>query len=621
MTSKTTVHSVTSVRDAGRAFLSLFLPLLILTACGGGSGPGTTIVPGAPASIDYGAPTITWRTDAPIPSVTPTVAGGTPTAFSIDPALPGTVSFDTATGVVSGTPLAPMPMTAFTITASNAEGSASTTLDAEILWAEFKSIAPKANLTTDDLRYFLNRTHFGYIQSKYDEIVASGLGTYLDGALGAINSTSTMALETAAEAYVDDMQFPDITELALWWLHILQRTDNPLQESIALHWHDHFACSSDVLSDSRARYWFFDHINMWRHNGAGNLRDLTIAMARDWSMLEFLDGRDSRRNSPNENFGREFMELFCLGVDKGYTQDDIVAAAFLFSGYRRVLNGDGTLQIIEWQPNEHNMADRTFLGVLVPGVDAQQQDEYPAVVDITFAHKPAGDTIGYSSRWFVRSILRRYCMEEPAQALVDQLATQLESDNWELAPLFKTLFMSEAFYSQIARTGFIKTPAEHALGFIHATGMTVQIERGNIGFGSESGLDNLLATMDNRPTQPPGVDGWPEGTGWLSAQALVDRANMLEFITASRDFQTSEGFNVASLMPAGTPTAQQVVESLALRLGITLTAPEVTALVDYLGKDNTGAADPFDPSNTAQVEERVRGLLYILGLHPQYMLR
>jgi hypothetical protein len=96
---------------------------------------------------------------------------------------------------------------------------------------------------------------------------------------------------------------------------------------------------------------------------------------------------------------------------------------------------------------------------------------------------------------------------------------------------------------------------------------------------------------------------------------------MLEFITASRDFQTSEGFDVASLLPAGTPTAQQVVESLALRLGITLTAPEVTALVDYLGKDNNGVADPFDPSNTAQVEERVRGLLYILGLHPQYMLR
>ena len=620
MTSKTTVRSQSSARDAGRAFLSLFLPLLILTACGGGSG-GAAVVPGAPTSIDYGAPSFTWRTDAPIPMGTPVVGGGTPTAFSIDPAPPSPLSFDTATGAVTGTPIAPMPMTTFTITASNAEGSVSTTVDAEVMWAEYKSIAPKANLTPDDLRYFLKRTHFGFIQSKYDEIVASGLGTYLDGALGAINSTSTVALETAAEAYVDDMQFPDTTELALWWLHILQRTPNPLQESIALHWHDHFACSSDVLSDSRARYWFFDHINLWRHNGAGNLRDLTIAMARDWSMLEYLDGRDSRRNSPNENFGREFMELFCLGVDKGYTQDDIVAAAYLFGGYRRVLNGDSTLQIIEWQPNEHNAADRTFLGVLVPGVADQAQDEYPEIVDITFAHKPAGDTIGYSSRWFVRSILRRYCMEEPAQALIDQLAAKLEADNWELTPLFKTLFLSEAFYSQIARSGFIKSPVEHALGFIHATGMTVQIERGNIGFGSESGLDSLLNTMDNRPTQPPVVDGWPEGTGWLSAQALVDRANLLEFITSSRDFQASEGFDVASLLPAGTPTAQQVVESLVSRLGITLTAPELAEMVTYLSKDNAGAVDPFDPSNTAQVEERVRGLLYILGQHPQYMLR
>ena len=149
MISKTTVHSHPSARDAGRAFLSLFLPLLILTACGGGSGPAATVVPGAPTSLDYGAPSFTWRTDAPIPGMTPAVGGGTPTAFSIDPTPPSPVTFDTATGAVTGTPLAPMPMTTFTITASNAEGSASTTVDAEILWAEFKSIRPCLLYTSD----------------------------------------------------------------------------------------------------------------------------------------------------------------------------------------------------------------------------------------------------------------------------------------------------------------------------------------------------------------------------------------------------------------------------------------------------------------------------------------
>lgn len=599
--------------------LSLFVPLLLLAACGGGGG-GASAPAGAPASLAYSQADVMYRTDAPIQANMPSVGGGEPTQYSVSPALPPGLTLDPATGAITGNPTMPVPAGDYTITASNALGSVQQVVRIEIQWAEVKSLAPKANLTDDDIRFFMDRALFGFDATIHADIGANGLGTYIDGALAAMNSGATTTLETEAATHVDDVQFPDHTELALWWLHMLQRTDNPLQESLALHWHDHFACSSDVL-DGNSRYWFFEHVNLWRHNAAGNLRDMAIAMARDWSMLEYLDGRDSRRNQPNENFAREFFELFMLGVDKGYTQEDIVAAAMVFSGYRRTFNGQ--VNEITWTPSEHSDNDQTVLGVLIPGVDDQQQDEYPTVVDITLAHKGPGDTLGYSSRWLMRSLLRRFCVEEPSDDLINQLAQILEDDNYDLTNVLRTLFLSEAFYSAESRAGFIKTPTEHMLGFIRATGMTVQIERGNIGFGGEDGLDRELSTMENRPTQPPVVDGWPEGTSWLSAQGMVDRANTLEFIISSRDFQENEGFDITSLLPAPDATAQQVVEALCLRLGIEPTPEDITTFVTYLNTDDAGdtSADPFDATNRVHLDNRLRGLLYILGLHPQYLLR
>ena len=601
--------------------LSLFVPLLLLAACGGGGGGGASGPAGAPASLAYSQADVMYRTDAPIQANMPAIQGGTPTQYSVAPALAARALPGSGYRSDHGKPDNARSRGGLHRHGEQRPGQCPAGgAHRDPVGPRRKSLAPKASLTDDEVRFFMDRALFGYDATIHADITANGLSSYLDAAIGAINDTATTALETEAAGHIDDLQFPGHTELALWYLHMLQRSSNPLQESLALHWHDHFACSSEVLG-TNSRYWFYDHINLWRHNAAGNLRDMAIAMARDWSMLEYLDGRDSRRNQPNENFAREFFELYMLGVDKGYTQEDIVAAAMVFSGYRRTFNG--TVDEINWVPGEHSDNDQTVLGVLIPGVDDQPQDEYPTVVDITLAHKGAGDTLGYSSRWLMRSLLRRFCIEDPSDDLIEQLAQILEDDSYDLQRAIKTLFMSEAFYSAQSRAGFIKTPTEHMLGFIRATGMNVQIERANIGFGGEFGLDYMLSTMDNRPTQPPVVDGWPEGTSWLSAQGMVDRANTLEFIISSRDFQENEGFDLGALLPSPTASAQEVVEALCLRLGITPTPEDITTFVDYLNTDDDGStsADPFDATNATHLDNRVRGLLYILGLHPQYLLR
>src|SRR5690606_20830137 len=98
------------------------------------------------------------------------------------------------------------------------------------------------------------------------------------------------------------------------------------QEVLAMFWHDHFAASADAL-DGTAGHWLHAHMDMLRNQTTGKFADLLETMSRDWLMLVWLDGVDSTVTAPNENFAREFWELFSLGADNGYTQQDIEEAA------------------------------------------------------------------------------------------------------------------------------------------------------------------------------------------------------------------------------------------------------------------------------------------------------
>ncbi|MDJ0975358.1 MAG: DUF1800 family protein [Planctomycetota bacterium] len=602
----------------------LYLPLLFalaaLPACGGGGGGEPPPAPEPPLSLSYDDGNPVYRTDGSITPNNPTTTGGTPDVYEIQPALPTGLTIDPGTGVIYGAPTTQTPLASYTVTASNVAGSVDAQVNIEIQWVDFKSIAPQQGLTDADIRYFLERTHFGFDQTAYDAINGSALDTYLDTTLAAINDTGTAALETAADGNVDDLAFPEESELAQWWLYCVQESPNPLQEHLALHWHDHFACSTDVLRD-QSHYWYFQHMDLIRHNAAGNVRTIAIDVSRDWSMLEYLDGRDSTKSSPNENYGREYLELFFLGVNNGYDQADIVAAAALFSGYRRTFNQAlGQDQII-WVPGQHNDDDWTFLGVDFTGVTNPPADIYEQIVDVTLAHKPQGDTIGYCSRWIVRSLLRRYCYENPAQELVDQLAEMLEANNWELTPVIKTMLLSEAFYSNLSRQGFSKTPVEHVMGFVRLTGLEMPLERNNT-YGT-AGLDTLLRDMGNRVSQPPVVDGWPEGESWYSAQGMVDRANAINELINQRDYQTDNGIDITGLLPSPTATAQEVVTAIAERFQVQLTPEENTTLVDFLNTSDSGSTteEPWDATNPTHIDSRLRGLLYIIAQHPQHLLR
>ena len=596
------------------ATLLATLLLLVAPACGGSGGGGGGDLVEPPGPIAYSAPTATYTTDDPIQPNVPIIAGGTPDTWTVDPALPPGLALDPGTGVISGIPQALDPVTVYTIECANAVGSAEAQVTLDVIWHPSKNLAQKASFSDADMRHFMERTHFGFTQVNWDFLQTIDMPTYVD----AITSfADTTQLETDGMAlFIPDPNFPGEAALARWWQYLALLNINVFQEQLALHWHDHFATGTSVLSNNN-RYYYIDHINLWRHQGAGNMRQMILDMTRDRAMLEWLDGvrnNGAPGNEPNENFAREFFELFCLGVDVIYTEADIVEAARAFTGYvSRFDAGTGQLYI-EFDPNRHDAGSKTVLGVVIPGQNVT--DDYEAVVDITLAARAPGSNVSATAQWLVRGLLEYFCYRDPPQNVIDELALDLENAGWELKPVLMKLLLSEAFYSERARVGLVKGPMEHLFGFTHATGL----------LDNPVNLDNRLTIMGHRPSQPPTVDGWTTGSQWFSAQAMIERANMLNQLTVTaKPLQDALGLDVMALLPSPAATSTEVVDALCLRLQVDLPASERTTCANYLDSFRTNAGlivrSYFETVPVAEQEERLRGLLWILGQHPLYQVR
>ncbi|MFO0980243.1 MAG: DUF1800 domain-containing protein [Planctomycetota bacterium] len=474
------------------------------------------------------------------------------------------------------------------------------------------SLEPKSSFSDDDATYFLARTQFGARDSELTSIKSLGMAAYVDQMIDNAGA-SDAALEQEALTEIEDQNFPRSEEIVRWWLHILVRTRNPFKESLALFWHDHFATSQEVL-DSSSRAWMLNHVNLWRDTGTGNVRELLYKMATDWTMLVWLNGVDNVRGNPNENFAREFYELFSLGANNGYTEADIVETARAFTGFRTRYDDATQKSYVEWDEERHDLGFKTIFGVQIQGrVGPNGYVEYQDIVDNALASRDVG-------KWICKRLLEYFCYESPPDSVVNELAQLLKDSSWELRPVLRKLLLSKAFYSNTARSGFVKSPVEFAIGFIRATGLEVPMDE----------LDRSLDDAGQRITMPPSVNGWPGGSMWLSEQAMIARANILRNCIYERDYQAGLGIDVAALLP---PVDQRsdvnVVDQLSRLLRVRLSDEERAACVEYLNRDRIykdsesdyTVIDPFDGSDPVQIDKKVRGLLYILGQHPSYHVR
>lgn len=300
----------------------------------------------------------------------------------------------------------------------------------------------------------------------------------------------------------------DAKQLSAWWLHRLLHSPRPLHERLILFWHGHFATGADKVDDSVA---MLNQHQAIRKLAWGKFEPLVLAISRDPAMLNYLDSATNSKTHPNENFARELMELFCLGVGN-YSERDIQQVARCFTGWQ-VNRGK-----FRFNPYQHDDNTKSFLGAegTFGGDDA---------VRIILAQPAAPRFIARKlTRWLVADALL-------PDKLIDPLAKQLHENDFEIAPVVETILASNLFYSDAAIGGKIRSPIELGVGLMRTLGA-----RGNM-----NTLANKLGELGERPFYPPNVKGWEGGRDWINSQTLLGRANLVRAIIRSDEVSYTDG--------------------------------------------------------------------------------
>jgi hypothetical protein len=285
----------------------------------------------------------------------------------------------------------------------------------------------------------------------------------------------------------------ETTRIANWWAECMLISEQPLQEKMALFWHGHFATGADKVRDYRKMK---VQLDLLRAQGTGNFRTLLVGVAQDPAMLVFLDAGRNVKDALNENFGREVMELFSMGVGN-YTEKDVREAARAFTGW---IDDDLSFR---FDTAKHDARDKTFLGRTGPfdGVE---------VLDIILAQPVTATHIA-------AKIFRFFVREDPSPDLQERLGATLREGNYELRPFLRTMFLSRDFYSPASMGAQIKGPVELIVSTYRRLGLSTLPGIPDINSASGA-LGQVLLN-------PPTVAGWAQGRAWITPATLMARGN------------------------------------------------------------------------------------------------
>jgi uncharacterized protein (DUF1800 family) len=410
-----------------------------------------------------------------------------------------------------------------------------------------------------------------------------------------------------------------ITDARQRWLFRMLHTQRPLQEKMTLFWHNHFATAytkiAGLLGQAEATRYMAakpsedpggvrGQIEMLRDNALGNFRDLLVNIAKDTAMLFWLDGYQNTRARPQENFAREIMELFTMGVGN-FTEPDVYAAARVFTGWNlarpgAAANGSQHYEFV-YVPNQHDIAAKTFSfqiysdgGKTIPARSAAggMQDGLD-LIEALAAHPETG-------RYLARKLYRFFVDETGAipDRWVSDVADVYKRRGYDMKEVMRYILMSREFWNDDNRFTRHSWPAEFVIRSLKDVGWT--------GFSLGDTL-TPLSNMGQNLFDPPDVAGWDLGASWFSTGSMLARMNFASQLAGNQKFRLA----TAAAPHAGTPETLLTFVLDALR-----TAPFDGGVTQSL-KDYLNATGPWTGSTT-QVQNKVAGLVHLVAGTPEY---
>lgn len=297
----------------------------------------------------------------------------------------------------------------------------------------------------------------------------------------------------------------DEAQMRAWWIYRILRSPFPLQEKMTLFWHNHFATSQAKVAN--VGYMIGQNL-LLRRLALGSFRKMLHEVSKDPAMMVWLDTDQNKKGQPNENYARELMELFSLGLGN-YTETDIREAARAFTGWE-IKNGK-----FFFNRSQHDGGEK-----IVFGKKGKFRGE--DIVDLCL-EKP-------SCPYFVAGKLYRFFISEtepPDKALLAPLAESLKKSDYDIGRLAATMLRSNLFFSDHAYRKRIKSPTDFAVG-------TVTTLEGTV---SPLAIADALNNLGQRLFYPPSVKGWDGGKAWLNATTLLLRNNLALDLTSTEDLR------------------------------------------------------------------------------------
>ncbi len=431
------------------------------------------------------------------------------------------------------------------------------------------------------ISHLLRRAGFGGAQSELDAYQRLGF----EGAVARLVNYEQVpngALEAKIAQMEADLDLTKLASLQTIWLQRMLETARPLEEKMVLFWHDHFATANSKVNRPQAMY---DQNKFFRAHALGSYKDILHGISRDPAMVRWLDGNSNRQSHPNENYARELMELFTLGVGS-YNELDVQEAARAFTGWS--LNRDFQFTFL---PRQHDPGTKTVLGK----TGKWDGDD---VLNIILAQPAA-------SQHLARKIFTYFVHDHPSQAAVRQLAEVFRASGYRVRELVRATFLHPDFRSADAYHGVIRSPVEFLIGSMKTLGIDEFMPN----------APGTLNRMGMNLFNPPNVAGWDWGDAWIGTNTYVERLNAGMALTTQRGATAARGMDpVAFLSRLESRSPDAIVDGLLDLLVDGDVDPSVRdRLLDY-------ASDGFRPGSQDWLDRTVRGAAHLIIASPIYQM-
>jgi len=407
--------------------------------------------------------------------------------------------------------------------------------------------------TRQAVAHLYRRAAFGASAAELDAAEAAGYEATVEKLLAQLSEPDDNKPELPLLSTYAQIQngrnvnvYGESTNLVAWWLEKMARTPTPMKEKLTLLLHCQFPTANSKVY---APIFMYEQNQAFRTMGGGQFNALNQVLAKQPAMLIWLDAGTDVRESPNENFARELMERFCMGIGN-YTQEDVKQGARAFTGWT-FTQDSAAFVMQDWN---HDFGEKVFLG--------HRGDLTGEEVIEIVTHTPA------SARWLVSRMWSWLAWPiEPTSPYLDALVESYASD-LNMTNLLRSILLHPYFLAPASTEGLVKQPIEWIAGIMRGFKLTKASFKA---FGGAGYFQYVLNNLGQIPFDPPSVGGWGDNEYWLSTASSLSQLNFGQAVA-----------QVADLSRISSAPVAERIDVLADMLSVDEWTPQTRAALNHV---------------------------------------